>query len=86
MIFSGSSKFLRTLLRLDLATRENRSKRFIDKADVDENVTGVATDLPTNEDLVVVDGDMGAKALVVPAARTRHKIMDCPTNFMVWIV
>lgn len=31
MIFSGSSKLLRTLFKFDLATREKRSKRFICK-------------------------------------------------------
>mmetsp|Transcript_20110 Transcript_20110/g.57711 ORF Transcript_20110/g.57711 Transcript_20110/m.57711 type:complete len:225 (-) Transcript_20110:23-697(-) len=35
MIFSGSSRVLRTLLRLDLATREKRSNRFIERAVVD---------------------------------------------------
>ena len=29
MIFSGSSKVFNTLLRLDLATRENRSNKFM---------------------------------------------------------
>jgi hypothetical protein len=37
MIFSGSSRFWRILFRLDLATLENRSKRFICKAVFDDD-------------------------------------------------
>jgi len=62
MIFSGSSRFLRTLLMLDLATRENRSKRFICIMLVATGTRGEnATALlgpPINE-------DAGAKAAVV---------------------
>lgn len=50
MIFSGSSKFCRMLLILDLATRWNRSNRFIDKAVDEEEAVfpeGILKGLPT---------------------------------------
>ena len=51
MIFSGSSRFLRTLLRLLLATLEKRSNRFIERA-VSDAAAGRVTAIwrPTKAD------------------------------------